>query len=98
MNIFVSYTRRDGVLTLEKLKKISGYLSRKHNIFIHALESLEKDVNQNNVISKLIQSDVMILLFTEGCLLSPWVNLEIELSNLLGIPILSVDAEKLKYE
>jgi len=98
MNIFVSYTRRDGVITLEKLKKITEHFSCKHNIFIHALECLQKDVNQSDVISKLIESDVILLLFTEGCLLSPWVNLEIELSNLLGIPILSIDAEKFKCE
>lgn len=97
MNIFVSYTRNDGIITIEKLEFLKKFLSKKHCVFIHAIESLNKKVEQEEVISNLKKSDVILLLFTEGCLKSIWVNLEIELGNLLDIPIISVDAIKFHF-
>lgn len=95
MNIFVSYTRRDGVLTVDDLIKVNNHLSLKNNVFIHALKNIEEKVEQEEVIDNLLSSDVVLLLYTEGCLTSPWVNLEITLSNFLNIPIVAVDAKKI---
>ncbi|MBM3073999.1 hypothetical protein [Lelliottia sp. RWM.1] len=98
MNIFVSYTRNDGIIKTENLYLLNKFLSEKHNVFIHAVESSSRKVNQEDVIVNLIKSDVILLLFTEGCFKSNWVNLEIELSNLFDIPIVPVDATKLLFE
>jgi hypothetical protein len=96
MKVFVSYTRNDGIITTEILKKIHSRLSRRHKVFIHALESLDKEVSQKEVISKLVESDVVILLYTEGCISSPWVNIEVDLAVFLSIPIIPINAHKLK--
>lgn len=97
MNIFVSYTRNDGIITDIKLEILFKFLSDKNNVFIHAIESTHRRVDQADVISNLINSDVVLLLFTDGCLISKWVNLEIELSNCLNIPIVTVDAKKIRF-
>ena len=95
MKIFVSYTRRDGLITLDNLIKINNYLSLNNDVFVHAIKSIERKVEQEEVIDNLIHSDVILLLYTEGGFASPWVNLEITLSNFLSIPIVPVDAKKL---
>jgi len=94
MKIFVSYTQNDGIVTMEKLRSIKNFLSKKHDVFIHAIESTNKNIGQSRVINELLISDVVLLLYSEGCLKSKWVILEIEISNLLNIPIVSVDAKK----
>lgn len=96
MKVFVSYTRNDGIITIETLKKIHSRLSSRHNIFIHAVECMNKEVTQKEVISKLVESDVVILLYTEGCMSSLWVNLEVDLAVYLSIPILPINAQKLQ--
>ncbi|QGH28252.1 hypothetical protein [Kluyvera intermedia] len=98
MNIFVSYTRNDGVITDIKLKILFKFLSDNNNVFIHAIESTHRSVDQAEVINNLMNSDVVLLLFTDGCLISKWVNLEVELSNYLNIPIVTVDAKKLRFQ
>ncbi len=95
MKIFVSYTLSDGIITIDKLTFLKEFLSKKHNVFIHAVDSLKENVNQAEVIEKLKNSDITLLLFTEGCLNSAWVNLEVELSNLFDIPIITIDAMQL---
>lgn len=95
MIVFVSYTRKDSIVTIEMLKRLNDYFSPKYSLFIHAIEELKKETPQEEVIYNLMKSDVMILLYTEGCLESPWVNLEIELSNLFEIPIIPINAENI---
>lgn len=98
MNIFVSYTRSDNIITIEKLTILKNFLSKKHNVFIHAIDSLSDHIDQADVIERLKNSDITLLLFTEGCLNSVWVNLEIELSNLFDIPIIPIDAHRFNIE
>ncbi|WP_430982146.1 TIR domain-containing protein [Citrobacter freundii] len=98
MNLFISYTMNDGIITIEKLHSLKYFLDKKHNVFIHAIESEKRNIGQEEVIQELINSDIIILLFTEGCLNSRWVNLELEIGNHCNIPIISVDAKNSTFD
>ncbi len=95
MNVFVSYTRRDGVVTDAMLRRLGNHLSTVCSPFIHALVEKQITHQQLTVLRALFRSHVVILLVSPESLQSPWVRLEILLARLLLRPIIKIDAKEL---
>lgn len=90
MKVFVSYTRRDGSVTTEMLRRLGRYLSKNHEPFIHALEADKLRHQQFGVIKALISSNFVLLIDSPGVNHSPWVKIEIILSRILMRRIIKV--------
>jgi hypothetical protein len=92
MNIFVSYSRRDGVVTTELLTHLHTHLAGICKPFIHALEEPKIKYQQIAVLRALFGCHLIILLVSPASNSSPWVKLEIFLGRLLLRPIVTIDA------
>jgi hypothetical protein len=90
LNIFVSYTRRDGLVSKDFLQKLFGKLSNFSTPFIHALEPQELPFQEIRVLKALMKSHLVILIESPLIYRSPWVNLEILLSRLKLIPVIKI--------
>lgn len=86
MNIFVSYTLRDNILNIPKLRSISSILYLIGNPYIDILHNKSKDP-QNHVIDKLINSSILISCITPSFFQSEWVQLELKIAKDKNIPI-----------
>lgn len=95
--VFVSYTRRDGVVTIEMLKILNEKLKSLCVPFIHALEIQYSD-SQIYVIRQLVISNFLILIESPDVYNSPWVRLELFLATLRLIPIIKISAYDIKHE
>ncbi|MEN9865648.1 MAG: hypothetical protein RL748_1238 [Pseudomonadota bacterium] len=93
MNVFVSYTRRDGVVTLDMLKRLHSHLLGVCTPFVHAIEQPTIKHQQLSVFLALFRAHIVILIISPGIYLSPWVRLELFVARLLLRPIISIDQE-----
>ncbi len=87
MNIFVSYTLRDGVLNMSKLRQIETFLSQYGNPYIDLLHN-NIQAHPSCVISALKQSSILCAYVTPGFLNSKWVQFELSLAQKYDIPLL----------
>lgn len=80
MRIFVSYTFRDNLLNINKLRELSIFLSSFGDTFIDCINnnSLRK---QERVIEEVKKCDCFLLLLTPKALDSKWVQIEIKLAK-----------------
>lgn len=92
INVFVSYTVRDGKVTIGLLKRIQTYLSKRSDPFVDALATSVKHP-QLRIVWKLLRSDLVILIESPGIKSSPWVRLEVLLARLLLTPIIRLRSE-----
>jgi hypothetical protein len=90
-HIFVSYTRRDGEVTLEMLSVLRGKLQSLCTPFIHAVEKEQKHT-QLNVIKRLLTSHLLILIVSPSVYKSPWVRFELLLAKLKLMPVIKLSA------
>jgi hypothetical protein len=95
MNVFVSYTRRDGMVNIRLLKRLHGYLSGVSRPFIHAIEERSLGWQQLAVLQALIRSDVILLIESPGVKHSRWVKLEMRLARILLRPVVRFNASDL---
>jgi len=95
MNLFVSYTRRDGIVTDELLLRLNVILKSTCNPFIHVIEAENLLCQQLGVVLALLRSDAVLLLTSPAVHKSPWVRLELMIARLLFLPIISLDAKML---
>ncbi|MDD2776945.1 MAG: hypothetical protein PHU06_13395 [Gallionella sp.] len=91
MNVFVSYTRRDGLVTVDLLTVVHARLSKVCTPFIHALEESNLKHQQLAVIRAIFRSHLIVLIVSPAIKQSPWVRLELFLAKLLLRPIISID-------
>ncbi|EQM13416.1 TPA: TIR domain-containing protein [Vibrio parahaemolyticus] len=89
MNIFISYTLRDDVITVEHLKSISEVVSDYGKPFVDIIDNDAKD-KQKFVIEQLDNSDLVVLLNTDSVSKSKWVRLEIDRANKNNTPVISI--------
>lgn len=92
MRIFISYSRKDGIITNEILSKLEKKLSNKYTTFIHCLKEKEIKFQQTTVIYNLIISEKFILIESPASKKSKWVKLEVFLARLFFIPIKKIPA------
>lgn len=95
MNVFVSYTRRDGIVTNEMLSHLYDKLKDVCTPFIHALEEQNLRHQQFGVLKAIFFSDIVLVVISPLIYRSPWVRLEILLAKLLMRPILRISATEI---
>jgi len=94
--VFVSYTRRDGKVSIELLEKLFQYLQGICNPFIHAIDSNGKYLKQRHIIKKLLMSHLFILIESPQTYKSPWVKFELFLSKLKMMPIIRLQSQDIE--
>jgi ABC-type arginine transport system ATPase subunit len=92
MKFFVSYSRRDGVVTEQMLRLLQLHLRDLGTPFIHCLQSSNGRWEQLKVMRALIASNVVLLIDSPAARTSPWVKLELLVARLFLRPILRLDA------
>ncbi len=92
MNIFVSYTRRDSIVTNLLLHELNDYLHSISTPFIHAVEEPNINWQQFSVVTALFRSHAILLIGSPSVKQSPWVKFELFVAKLLLIPVLHLDA------
>lgn len=95
MNLFVSYSRRDGLVTTELLQRLELHLQGVCNPFIHCLHSNNGRWEQARVIYALLKSHAVLLIESPAARTSGWVQLELFLAKLLFRPLLRLKASDL---
>ena len=95
MNLFVSYTRRDGLVTNNLLQELNIYLCSICIPFIHAVEEPKIVWQQFAVICALIRSHAILLIESPDVKHSPWVQFELLIGRLLLLPVIRLDASDL---
>lgn len=86
---FLSYTLNDNKINESILINIEKYLNNYCDIYIDLLHN-DSELVQKRVESELLDSDLFILVVTEGTYKSKWVRREIELAKLNNIDIAEV--------
>lgn len=94
MNIFVSYSRRDGEVTDQSLRLIERYLNGIGTPFIHCFQPKSR-CEQVSVLLALAKSHVVLLVDSPAAKTSPWVRLELTIAKLLLRPVLRLHAKDL---
>lgn len=91
MLIFCSYTLKDGLLTIDKLKEIKSELSVIAQTYIDILDN-DSANKQERVVRELKKSNMLLVLMTPNIKESAWVETEYRIAEEYNIPILEVDA------
>lgn len=95
MRLFVSYTRRDGLVTSKILFRLNNHLLGICTPFIHALEEKKLLSQQLGVLRALLRSHAILLIMSPGIHKSPWVRLELWIARLLFLPVITLEATEL---
>ena len=92
MKLFVSYSRRDGLVTTELLRNLEKHLQGVCTPFIHCLHGNNSRWQQALVIHALLKSHAVLLVESPAASTSGWVRLELFLARLLCRPLLRLKA------
>ena len=95
MRVFVSYTRRDGMVTEEMLRGLHTALARVCEPFIHMVEQPRLRHQQLAVVAAIIRCSVVVLVVSPFCHRSPWVRFELALAKLLRRRVIRVSFTEL---
>ena len=86
MNVFFSYTVRDGMITRNQLRQVAERLQNFSSPYVDLLEH-RCGGHQPSVIKALWEADAFLLCVTPYVFCSPWVALEYAIAHKRGIPI-----------
>ncbi|MGI2183968.1 hypothetical protein ACRN9F_17255 [Shewanella oncorhynchi] len=92
MKLFVSYSRRDGVVTTESLRALDAHLRQVCTPFIHCLHDSGSRWEQVRVMMALLASHAVLLVESPAAEASGWVRLELFVARLLGLPLMRLQA------
>ncbi len=92
MKLFVSYSRRDGVVTTDTLRMLDKHLRDVCIPFIHCLQDTGSRWEQLRVIRALLLSHAVLLVESPAANTSGWVRLELFLAKILGRPLMRIQA------
>ena len=92
MKLFVSYSRRDGVVTTDTLRALDAHLREVCMPFIHCLQDSGSHCEQARVICALLVSHAVLLVESPAASTSGWVRLELFIAKLLGLPLMRIQA------
>jgi hypothetical protein len=95
MKIFVSYSRRDGIINEKALQLIQRYLQGIGKPFVHCLQNSCVKFEQLHVMLELITSHAVLLIDSPAARNSKWVKIELFTARLLFRPIFRIDAKDL---
>lgn len=92
MKLFVSYSRRDGIVTTEALRTLDVHLQQVCTPFIHCLHDSGSRWEQARVMMALLASHAVLLVESPAAEASGWVRLELFVARLLGLPLMRLQA------
>ncbi len=95
MKLFVSYTRRDGVVTKKVLEDLNEYLCSICTPFIHAVEEPKIKWQQLSVIKAIFRSHAVLLINSPEVNQSPWVKFELILAKILLMPVMHIEVSSI---
>jgi hypothetical protein len=90
MNIFVSYTLRDGWLDVKQLKTIELALAGFGNPYIDIIHNRSYH-RQSFVVRMLHSAELLVACWTRDFFVSPWVRFELYAARQRQIPIIVLD-------
>lgn len=93
--VFVSYTERDGHVTIAFLQRLHDSLVGICDPFIHAISAKRRSLQQRHVIRELLRSDLLIVIESPAVYRSPWVRFELLVSKIKLMPIIRLDADEI---
>ena len=94
MNIFVSYTLRDGLLNPGLLSGLEYLLSEVGTPYIDILHN-NSPRPQEHVMAMLNEASVFCACVTPGFHQSEWVRLECAMARKLNLPVMKLDGQSL---
>lgn len=89
MNVFISYTLRDSVVSTEYLKLVSKVVAEFGNPFVDIIDN-NADDKQRFVMEQLDKSDLVVLIATKSIYMSQWVVTEIDRAEKNNTPIVYI--------
>lgn len=95
MRLFVSYSRRDGMVTSESLRTLDSHLRDVCTPFIHCLHDSGAKWEQVRVLRELLVSHAVLLVESPAAATSGWVRIELIIARLLCRPLLRLKASDL---
>lgn len=95
MRLFVSYSRRDGLVTSEILETLDAHLRAVCAPFIHCLHGSGSRWEQVRVLRALLASHAVLVVESPATATSSWVRLELGIARLLCRPVLRLQATDL---
>ena len=90
MLVFCSYTLRDGLVTIEKLRKLKELISQSADCYIDILDNDSID-KQERVVEELNKSQLVLVLMSPDLKKSTWVKEEYRIANEKKIPIVEIN-------
>lgn len=89
MLVFCSYTLRDGLVTIEKLRKLKELISKSADCYIDILDNDSID-KQERVVEELSKAQLVLVLMSPDLKKSAWVKEEYRIANENNIPIVEI--------
>lgn len=90
MLVFCSYTLRDGLVTIEKLRKLKELISKSADCYIDILDNDSID-KQKRVVEELSKAQLVLVLMSPDLKKSAWVKEEYRIANEKNIPIVEIN-------
>ena len=90
MLVFCSYTLRDGLVTIEKLRKLKELISKSADCYIDILDNDSID-KQERVVEELSKAQLVLVLMSPDLKKSAWVQEEYRIANEKNIPIVEIN-------
>lgn len=90
MLVFCSYTLRDGLVTIEKLRKLKELISQSDACYIDILDNDSID-KQERVVEELNKAQLVLVLMSPDLKKSAWVKEEYRIANEKKIPIVEIN-------
>ena len=90
MLVFCSYTLRDGLVTIEKLRKLKELISKYADCYIDILDNDSID-KQERVVEELNKAQLVLVLMSPDLKKSVWVKEEYRIANEKKIPIVEIN-------
>jgi hypothetical protein len=95
VNLFVSYSRRDGMVTTPMLELLQTHLSGVCTPFIHCLQERSGRWEQWRVMRQLLRSHAILLIESPAVRTSIWVKMELLIARMLFRPVMRLRATDL---
>lgn len=95
MRLFVSYSRRDGSVTVPMLRMLELHLRGVSQPFVHCLHEGDSKWEQVFVLKQLIRSHAVLVVESPAANTSRWVRLELLIARLLMLPVVRIHASDL---
>lgn len=90
MLVFCSYTLKDGLITIEKLKELKMLIHQFAQSYIDILDNDSFD-RQRRVIEELKKSKLLLVIKSPDIMKSDWVRMEFTIAKEQNIPIIEID-------